>query len=239
MADIIIVGTTHFSAREDIFTEKFQTEMEIFSERLAAFDPTKIAVELPRRYQSRLDDFYRDFDLPMLNEKTLLGNLEVYNHISSFFSDNEMIQLGFRIARKLGHKTVYAVDEDIELSDELLSKIQSDFSPDIYLERMNTLAKGSDTLEEQYRVWNSREHILSDHNLYIMMNKVNPGNYEGSQLFLQWYERNLKIYSNLQNLAADKDRILLIIGYGHLHILQELTRSDENMTLIDWTHMVM
>ena len=70
--------------------------------------------------------------------------------------------------------------------------------------------------------------------MYLAINKVNSGSYEGTQLLLQWYERNLKIYSNLQNLARNDDRILLIIGSSHLKLLQELVAADETMNVVDW-----
>ena len=64
------------------------------------------------------------------------------------------------------------------------------------------------------------------------MNKVNLGSYEGSQAVTQWYERNLKIFSNLQNICVDGDRVLLIIGSGHLKILKDLDSRDNQMKLI-------
>ena len=61
---------------------------------------------------------------------------------------------------------------------------------------------------------------------------------EGTQLLLQWYERNLMIYSNLQNLAEDGDRILLLIGSGRLKLLRELVLADPHMDYLDWTELI-
>lgn len=65
------------------------------------------------------------------------------------------------------------------------------------------------------------------------MNKVNLGNYEGSQLVLQWYERNLKIFSNLQNICKKKDRVLVLIGSSHLKILKELVCASSEMVMVE------
>lgn len=234
MTELILLGTTHFSDRKDIFTVKMQNEIAGFVERIAAFRPTKIAVELPLRYQTQLSSLYKAFDISALCTKTHLGVFELYGHKTGFFSDNEIFQLGFRLAKKLGHTSLFAVDEDLEMSDELFAEIHPHFSPDTYLDRIYSLVNSTDTLEEQYRVLNSSECVLADHNIYLAMNKVNLGGYEGTQLLMQWYERNLKIYSNLQNISRDGDRILLIIGSSHLKLLKELAQADENMSFVDW-----
>lgn len=234
MTELIFLGTTHFSNKEDIFTDKMQKEIDEFVTHMTTLCPTKIAVEFPRRYQSQLESLYQTFDVSALRTKTHMGAFEIYHHRSEFFSNNEIFQMGFRLAKKLGLATLYAVDEDIEMSDDLLAKIQPYFSPDAYLHQLHALVNSADTLEKHYRVLNSPECILADHNMYLAMNKVNSGNYEGTRLLMQWYERNLKIYSNLQNLAKDGDRILLIIGSSHLKLLHELAEADETMNVVNW-----
>ena len=47
------------------------------------------------------------------------------------------------------------------------------------------------------------------------------GNYVGTDLLADWYERNLKIYTNLTRIIESKDdRVLLIIGSGHANLLR-------------------
>ena len=48
-----------------------------------------------------------------------------------------------------------------------------------------------------------------------------------------WYERNLKIFSNLQRLAAQKERGFLLFGAGHLRILKDLVQADRNLKWVD------
>ena len=57
--------------------------------------------------------------------------------------------------------------------------------------------------------------------------------YEGSQLVLQWYERNLKIFSNLQNICEKEDKVLVLIGSSHLKILKELIIASSEMDLCE------
>ena len=66
------------------------------------------------------------------------------------------------------------------------------------------------------------------------MNKINLEKYEGSQLVSQWYERNLKIFSNLQNICEKEDKVLVLIGSSHLKILKELVTASSEMELVDF-----
>ena len=52
-------------------------------------------------------------------------------------------------------------------------------------------------------------------------------------LWYKWYERNLKIFSNIQNLCKNSNRLFIIYGAGHLQILRDLINASENLTLVD------
>ncbi|MBQ3003497.1 MAG: hypothetical protein IJD82_07180 [Clostridia bacterium] len=229
MTDLIILGTFHYSG--DVFSESMQVELDTFTDLLAELHPTKIAVEIPRRYQETIDLIYKDFDRTAFDRKTVLGEMVLYHQDVTFTSENEVAQIGFRLADKLGHKTVYAVDEDIEIPDAYLECIAPCFNAGHYLSRYNSMITRASTLLERYKILNDEECINTDHN-YLSINKINLGNYEGSAFVLSWYERNLKIYSNLQNICKENDRILLIIGSGHIKILSDLAQADENIQLV-------
>ena len=57
--------------------------------------------------------------------------------------------------------------------------------------------------------------------------------YIGADLLTKWYERNIRIFNNIQRLAGPGDRIILIIGSGHAPILRELIDSDPELVLVD------
>lgn len=191
---------------------------------------------MPCRHQDKLDAFYKKSENFDYAKKTFFGELDLYGQTGQVYSNDEIVQLGFRIAKKLQHPRLYAVDEDLEMSDELMDKISSQLSPDSYIQRINALLENTDTFEEQIRILNKKEYRLIDHNFFLAMNKANVGNYEGTQLMVQWYDRNLRLYSNIQNLAKDGERIMLIIGSSHLQILHELAKADENINLIEWAY---
>jgi hypothetical protein len=59
-------------------------------------------------------------------------------------------------------------------------------------------------------------------------------NYVGVDDMTQWYNRNLRIFSNLQQLTdSPAERILVVIGAGHLPILRFLAGTSNEHMLVD------
>ena len=235
MTEIIILGTFHFNSMpEYIFSQKVQQELDVFTDKIKEIKPTKIAVEIPKIFQNELDSFYADFMLADIEKNFILGTVEFWGHQFSFKSVNEVVQVAFRSGRKLGLEKIYAVDYPTELSDELEEKIKSEYSD--YEKDLSMIRKmngSSEDIISKYRIHNSEDYIFVDNGMFSKMNKVNLGNYEGTQYVLQWYDRNLRIFSNLQNICKDGDRVLLLIGSSHLKILKDLVNGDPNMILLE------
>lgn len=234
MAEIAIVGTFHFPDRFDIFSGKTQREIEVFVGELAKWQPDTVAIELPVREQEKIDVFYQNFSAGDTISPHSYGKLTTYGHESELTTCNEAVQVGFRLAKKLGHPRIYAIDEDMELSDELAA-IAGDAVEKPFAELMQYL---EDTYEDSektvlalWRIHNDARYLALDHAMYLSMNAVNKGAYEGARLAAQWYERNLKIFSNLQNLCMDKKRVLVLIGSSHAPLLKEFVRGCPGMEL--------
>ncbi|MEE8117477.1 MAG: DUF5694 domain-containing protein, partial [Gemmatimonadales bacterium] len=102
---LLLLGTFHFSDAGldsyrpqydvDVLSPERQTEIGHIVDRLTSFRPTRIAVEVMPEEQAWLDSLYRQYRA---------GNYEL--------GSNEVFQLGFRLARLVGHDRVYAVDAD-------------------------------------------------------------------------------------------------------------------------------
>src|SRR5919108_2938915 len=110
-AKIMLLGTFHFhdpgldahrpKFTLDVFSERRQREIADVVERLAAFAPTKVAVEPWREYQEDIDGYYQAY---------LRGEFEQVPD-RWLTPANEIFQLGFRLAQRLGHAKVYCVGE--------------------------------------------------------------------------------------------------------------------------------
>ena len=181
--------------------------------------------------QNELDQLYARSDKYNFAENVVYGNVERYGAIVPFKSVNEIVQIGFRLGKKLNLDKIYGIDEDIELSDELFEKITPYMNMNSAFEKMRMMTEQAKDLKGFYSILNSDECIAFDHSVYLDINKINLGKYEGSQLVLQWYERNLKIFSNLQNICEKGDKVLVLIGSSHLKILKELITASGEMDL--------
>ncbi len=232
MTEVAIVGTFHFPDRFDIFSEKTQKEIGDFVGEMAKWRPDAVAIELPKREQKKLDAFYQSFSAKDTAALHSYGKITTYGHEGELTTLNEAVQVGFRLAKKLGHPQIYGIDEDMELSDELAAMVGDAVEkPFAALMRYQEerYDRSEKTVGALYRIHNDPEFLALDHAMYLSMNAVNKGNYEGARLAAQWYERNLKIFSNLQNLCETKERVLVLIGSSHATILKELVHGCPGM----------
>lgn len=268
-AQIMLLGTFHFQDRGldaykpqfdvNILSSQRQQEVAHVVERLARFQPTKIAIERRLDRQADIDQEYRAY----LGGTFPLPGDEVY-------------QLGFQLAKRLGLARVHCVDAwgryytpplDLEAyaanrtTQELQQFLaeQLDFDPlrdlmtyarehgqealvsewQTALQRAGESedqAKTQRTLCETLVLGNREEHIWRSHHPYLVGPfKIGVGNeYPGVDYITAWYSRNLRIFANLQRMTdAANDRILLIIGAGHLPILRHCVVASPEYALVE------
>ena len=227
-------GLDHFKPQfdVDILSEKRQQEVAEIVELLAAFQPTKIAVECRPDRQEEIDRSYSAY---------LRGEIQL--------SGGETHQLGFRLAKCLGHSKLYCVDAlgryyepSVDLDayaqehdqEHLLSQWWPRFEK---LFKLEDAQKIHQTLRETLLRGNSEDEILKGHGAYLVdYFKIGVGNeYPGVDWVTGWwYNRNLRIFANLQRITETPDeRILLIIGAGHLPILRHCVLASPEYDLVE------
>lgn len=236
---LMMLGTFHFKDagldrykpqhRLDVLSPERQREVEALVDALARFQPTRVAVEVDVPKQAALDARYQDY---------VAGRAEL--------TANEVDQVGFRLAKKLGHPKVYAIDADphqlfyplFDKADEkqaeaLDAQWQARFHQ--YYSHLDEL-KTRQPLVQYLRYLNSPELVRLGHGAYSIAHFKLEGEdgYFGVDLGTAWYNRNLRIFRNLQRLASSPDeRVLVIIGSGHLPILQFVAGSSPEVELVD------
>ena len=218
MTEILLLGTFHFLESDiDFYTEEAQAALEALTGRLAAFSPDCIAVEGAFNQQAAVDESYRRLKLSDFNDyekmKTeTLGSITMFGKRVPISYKNECIQIGYRLGKQLGLEKIHAVDEDAE-----------------------TCAYGyENTLPEQLRLLNGEEWPRRSQNVYMAVNaETGGGRCEGAEAVARWYERNLKIFSNLQRLAQNSKRLFVLYGAGHLYLLRQFINATEGLTLAD------
>jgi len=245
VAQLLLLGTFHFSdAGLDDYKPEFdvdiraperQRELDEVLDALEAFRPTMVAVEQPPSEQERLDREYAAFRD---------GRLEL--------PPNEVYQLGFRLAARLGHERVHAVDARrrfyepwVDPNEYAVQNDQVDqLDPRLVgtynrMYRYEDALKKRQTLREHFVYSNDPERVLRGHGRYLIDDfEVGVGDeYPGVDSKTAWYNRNLKIFANLQRLLDPKtdlpERIVLIIGSGHVPILRHSALASPQFDLID------
>jgi len=231
---VLVLGTYHMANPgrdvynfkvDDVRAPRRQQELEQVAAVLATFQPTKIAIEADPDNK----------EIPTSFQEYLAGKHEL--------SQSETEQIGFRLAKRLGHKQVYpvnvegnfpiqrvtnyakATDRSAELQKILDSIQRSAGEDDAYIK--------SHTVLESLLYLNSPQAIATDNSFYMrVVTFGEDGDYAGPDLLAAWYERNIRIYSNTVKLiASPSDRILVIYGAGHLGWLQEDVRMDPSVCL--------
>ncbi|MDX1644082.1 MAG: DUF5694 domain-containing protein [Thermoanaerobaculia bacterium] len=242
-AELLILGTFHFKDAGldtykpqhdvDILGAERQAELDEILDRLEAWGPTRIAVEWDRDEQARLDERYGEY---------LAGDFEI--------SSNEIYQLGFRLGKRLGHERLWAVDADSRFYEPRVDREewarqhgQEWIFEHPWHERFERLYSWEDErktrlpLRETLLHMNSPERLAIGHGHYLVGGfKAGDGtDYPGADhLTGWWYVRNLRIVSNLLQLAREPDdKILFVVGAGHVPILRHAALSAPDVELIE------
>lgn len=233
VAQVMVVGTYHFSnpgkdlanvQADDVLRPQRQAELETLSQSLAAFAPGFVAVEWP---QDVADQRYAKF---------LAGTLEQ--------SRNEVVQLGFRLAKQQGLGRVHGIDADGDFPFEpvqawaqkhgqgerlaaLLAKAQS---TTVRINQLQKTASIGAVLHEM----NTPAAIEAAQDFYAEALKFGAG-YEqpGAALNGAWATRNYTICAKLLQALKPGDRAVVFYGQGHVHALRRCVIEAPGMELVD------
>ena len=206
---------------DDVLAPKRQAEIVAVVERLAEFRPTKVLVEAPWA-DSATQARYREY---------VSGTRELRK--------SEEEQIGFRLAKRMGHERIYPIDVRMQLDDEALGPLIG--TNPAFQERMSRLnhlgreamrimgawlAEG--TVGDMLYNMNRPEMLVRAHEPYVeyFVPIIADTNYAGADMVATWYRRNLRIFANLHRVAdPPDDRIFVVYGQGHIKIIRDLVED--------------
>lgn len=226
---IMVLGTFHFHHAPDYFnimSEQSQEEVKTVIESLAEFKPTKIALEASYKDSSKFDSLYKKYKA---------GRHQLNN--------NERQQLGFRLADRFDHKTVYAVDYILRWPYGEVMGWAEEHAPE-FMEFYQEWKETMDQYEEPlYRKATVTEHLqwlnsaeYRDLLKEVRMRRMELGagsNFMGVKPISSSYERNLKIFANIMKHAEPGDRIIAIFGASHGYFLREFVQMHPDTKLVE------
>jgi len=234
--EILIVGTYHMANRghdvynvqaDDVLLPQRQQEIVEVIEALKKFRPTKIAIKADIDSQTVAQE-YSDY---------LAGKYTL--------SRDETNQLGYRLAKVLGHKSVYPVNawagNDFPISHvfNFAKANGSEAQLRTVMSKLGAAVKELDDFLKTHTIMETLKHANS--NAFVSEN-VSPyfevarfgdsSDYAGPDLLANYYLRNIRIYQNIVKLIdSPDDRILVIYGYGHLGWLRQDAQQDVTVRL--------
>ena len=230
---LVVLGTYHMGTAgnnvvngkvDDVTSPERQKQMVQLVEKLKTFKPTKIVVEC---------DLEDDVKTKEIYDRYLSGSYQL--------SKNETNQIGFRLAKELGHKKLYCVDwsdfwDDPSINYEKYASKDAEldsFRKGVY----RNLKKEVDAEHEklftlpvidQLVLLNQPGRMEKDHKVYFELLRIGRGNeYIGANYVSWWYRRNLTILDNIIRITdSATDRILVIYGAGHLKLLTQFAKES-------------
>ncbi|VXC34322.1 conserved hypothetical protein [Flavobacterium sp. 9AF] len=242
-AKVLVVGTFHLDYpnldahktsdenKIDVLKEPKKSEITELVNYIKKFKPTKIAIEA----------------FPNFNATEKLKEYKLGKHRNE---RDERFQLGMRVATELNLDTIYSIDADNVAND--LVKIDSSYVTALFKDYDFS---NDDPYEGYYKKWlesedklprkikiidylkhiNSRESHEYGYGLYLVGDFKLDNNRGADILAIWWYNRNLRIFRNIQLIDQTKnDRILVLIGNGHAAILRQLLEATPEYDFIEF-----
>lgn len=236
-AEVMILGTYHFTGGgadlvnaevDDYLAEDRQAEIAELVERLAAFAPTRIAVELLPEHEAQFNERY-----------------QAYTEGQYELTVNERQQIGMRLARRLGHDRLYAVDAQSDMDfDAMFGAAGAAGQTDLMDQVQSAIAaiqawaaedaNPDRTVSERLASHNDAATIAELNSSYLLLAQMGGrDNPVGAEQMELWWGRNLRIFSNIADIAGPEDRVLVIYGSGHKYLLDQFVQDAPNLIWVD------
>jgi hypothetical protein len=227
---VMLLGTFHFQGSatdavsgtpQDMRSPQRQAELEELIQRLAHWAPEQVAVEWPYTFADSTTAFFQRY----------------VERGGQTTSQNEVVQVGFRLAHRLGHATVHPIDHQMPIGNDSLAALlerrpdlqhHSEQMVEVLRERLreSEAAQAELTIAERLRIVNGEEALRSGNSLGMFGSWIAAGegnNRGGPQLLARWYERNFYMVHHLTRvLRPDTRRVLVLVGSGHVPPLRNI-----------------
>jgi hypothetical protein len=238
---VMVLGTYHLANPgldlhnvevDDVTSESRQRQLEDIATMLAAFGPDRVAVEARSEHEDFSLASYEEFEPADLEEIA-----------------NESVQIGFRLAHRLGHEKVFGIDEKDEDTDYYPFGQVAEFAEAndqmAAIEAMNRM--GSSFVQTVGRL-HAEGHIgsalhwinqpamierMQGIGYYGMLDVGDADRQPGALLNARYYERNARIFAKLMQVVEPGDRMLVVYGSGHSYWLRHFVSETPGFELVE------
>lgn len=229
---VLVLGTFHMSnphrdlhnvSVDNVLAPKRQTEIAAVVAGLARFRPTGIDVEWPADLVAQRYAAYEKGTLPP--------------------SQNEVVQLGFRLARASG-AAIHGIDIEGEFPyDAVVAYAKAHGEGDVIANSEARITKevadqqkmiDTQSIGHVLRAMNEPARIRADNDWYAGMLKIGGGDKQpAADLLAAWYQRNMRICGEIVQLSHPGDRVVVIFGAGHAFLLRQCVSQMPGYRLVE------
>lgn len=236
IAQVMVAGTYHFAQEKetDELSSENKQEIERVLDAFEKFQPTKVLLEIEPKHKDKFE-IYRKYHSESLSIDTL---------------PNEIYQLGFRMAHKMGHDSIYLFDDQTpfigsleNFSFEKFNKYaaQSDSTytqkhiPEILsnFAYNDSLLKSLPLYERLCLINSSKAQEINAQRMHMYEVRVGIGeNWIGPDWLGRWYQRNVRMMGNILKMSEQGDRLLIIVGDNHKWVLEDLMNYTPDLEVV-------
>ncbi|MFT4955420.1 MAG: hypothetical protein ACI8U3_001808 [Brevundimonas sp.] len=239
--EVLFLGTYHFAnpgidqhnpASDSVLTPRRQAELERVAAALAEFQPTHVMVEMVAPAPDYRIAAYERFDPASLLSET-----------------NEIDQIGFRLAHRLGLAHVHGIDVQPAEGEEshfpidrvraaaersgqtdILAALNEDVGN--WVEAFDA-AQADRSIAESLLAFNQPDFPGGQVYYDRMLPIAHGDDLAGAHLNARIYARNIAIFAKLTRIVEPGDRVVVVYGAGHGAWLRHFARSIDGYRDVD------
>lgn len=234
---VLNFGTFHMGSTTDEHKTEFdehdnenRKNAHEISKKLSAFQPTVILVEMIPESNSKLQAEYKSY----------LENPKMF-----FEHPSEIELIAYELGRISSTERIYGIDHKMgynyRIADEINNKVDPiwiekfyedpfRFYPEIHANEneMSLFDKLKQSNNDQYL------DFLITINADMLTHAATDNNFEGADEAAKYYQRNLRMYSNLNriNLTAD-DRVFILMGASHTAFFRDFISRSPKFEMVN------
>ncbi|OCA68159.1 hypothetical protein BBI01_20255 [Chryseobacterium artocarpi] len=208
--------------------EKSQKEVFEIAKLLAEFKPTIICVELLPAENEKIKNDYQNF---LKNKKFKTAY------------EGEVSLLAYQIAKIANVKKIYGIDEqetgkyNYRLGYQLKNQVDSTTYKSFISTFIEKLKNGDNLSVKEKLIDYNKESTLQDlitANADILTHVSTANNFEGADEAAKYYRRNLRMYSNLNQIPlVENDKVLIISGATHAAFFSEFLKRSPKYQIVN------
>ena len=232
---VLNFGTFHMGYTDDATSVDFdendsnnRADVHKIAQLLAEFKPTVIIVETPPSYNSTLQKAYQEY---LLNPKMKIKD------------PNEVELLAFELGRLTNTQRIYGIDHKMGynygIGYELAKKKMNDQTYEKYGVMIQREEKKLNydnlSLLDKLKVENHPQYLdfLLNINADMLTYVSTKENFEGADEAAKFYHRNLRMYSNLNQLDLQAtDRVFILMGAAHTAFFNDFMKRSPKYELV-------